>query len=77
MYVQRNWLIGGLWYRFGDAIIATLGVQFKGFKLGYSYDITISKLSNAAGGAHEISLGYRFHSKPKNAGFMPINIPAF
>ncbi|MDR0364593.1 MAG: type IX secretion system membrane protein PorP/SprF [Bacteroidales bacterium] len=54
----------GAWYRnniFGaDAVIALLGFQYRGFQLGYSYDITVSRLTNASGGAHEISLGYRF-----------------
>jgi type IX secretion system PorP/SprF family membrane protein len=54
----------GMWYRNNiknsDAVIVLLGFQFYGFQFGYSYDITISKFTNATGGAHEISLGYRF-----------------
>ena len=53
-----------MWYRHdvtnADAIIALLGFQYKNLKFGYSYDVTISKLQNATGGAHEISLGYTF-----------------
>ena len=54
----------GVWYRNNipgvDAVIALLGFQYRGFQFGYSYDVTISKLTNATGGAHEVSLGYRF-----------------
>ncbi len=77
LYIQHKALAGGVNYRWGDAIIATLGIQLWGFKLGYSYDATVSKLANDAGGAHEMSLGYRFHAKPKNEGFQPIVCPSF
>jgi len=54
----------GVWYRNAikntDAIIALVGFHLRGFQFGYSYDITLSKFSNITGGAHEISLGYRF-----------------
>jgi type IX secretion system PorP/SprF family membrane protein len=54
----------GMWYRNAfenpDAIIALVGFYLRGFQFGYSYDATISKYSNATGGAHEISLGFRF-----------------
>ncbi|MCL2511761.1 MAG: type IX secretion system membrane protein PorP/SprF [Bacteroidales bacterium] len=54
----------GAWYRNAfenpDAIIGLVGFHLRGFKFGYSYDATISKFSNATGGAHEISLGYLF-----------------
>ena len=54
----------GVWYRDAfknpDAIIALVGFHIRGFQFGYSYDATISKFSNATGGAHEISLGYCF-----------------
>ena len=54
----------GMWYRNNlknsDAAIVLVGFHLQGFQFGYSYDLTISKFSNATGGAHEISLGYRF-----------------
>ncbi len=48
-----------------DAIIFMAGYQGKGFKVGYSYDLTVSSLSNNTGGSHEISLGYVFNCKKK------------
>ena len=77
VYIQRSWLVAGMWYRINDAIITTIGLQRWGMILGYSYDITVNKLSNATGGAHELSLGYRFHSKAKKEGFHSINTPSF
>jgi len=77
VYIQRSWLVAGMWYRINDAIVTTIGLQRWGMMLGYSYDITVDKLSNATGGAHELSLGFRFHSKAKKEGFHSINTPSF
>ncbi len=55
----------GLWYRYAfsnaDAIIGLFGFKRGIVKLGYSYDITISKLASVTGGTggtHEISLSF-------------------
>ena len=67
MYQDKFW--GGLSYRFQDAIAPMAGVQmpFKnGFwKLGYSYDVTTSRLAQNSSGSHEIMLGICLpYSKP-------------
>jgi Bacteroidetes-specific putative membrane protein len=51
--------LGG-WYRLDDAIMATCGVEFKGFRLGLSYDYNSSALKTASNGrgGFEISLVY-------------------
>jgi type IX secretion system PorP/SprF family membrane protein len=52
---------GGLGYRLGESVIVILGVQYKDFRIGYSYDININKLALPVfGGTHEIMLNYRF-----------------
>ncbi|MBR8534985.1 type IX secretion system membrane protein PorP/SprF [Carboxylicivirga sediminis] len=52
---------GGLTYRMQDAIVLLGGVELNnGLRIGYSYDISISELSEAKNGSHEIMLGYRF-----------------
>ena len=52
---------GGLTYRLQDAIVVLGGVELNsGLRIGYSYDISISQLSGAKNGSHEIMLGYRF-----------------
>jgi type IX secretion system PorP/SprF family membrane protein len=58
--LNLGYVFGGMWFRHtfenSDAIIANVGVNFDKWSLGYSYDFTISELSIASGGAHEISL---------------------
>ncbi len=64
-YVQYGKVYGGLWYRHsgrnGDALIGLVGFRYKIFRIGYSYDLTISGLSNQnTGGSHELSLTFDF-----------------
>lgn len=47
-----------------DALIFTMGLYLKNVTIGYSYDFSVSELSAASGGAHEISLVYEFVAKP-------------
>jgi len=61
LYVTYNKLIwAGVGYRMSDAIMLAAGFNIGShFRLGYSYDITISRLSNYSYGSHEAFLGYR------------------
>ena len=43
-----------------EALVFSFGVTTSDFNFGYSYDYTLSELSNASGGAHEISISYLF-----------------
>ncbi len=51
-------LIGGVYYRHGDAAIAMLGLGYKDFTFAFTYDATLSSLKNYNGsrGAFEFSL---------------------
>lgn len=58
--IEKSFLFGG-WYRNNmdfrpDAIIALAGFAREKFQVGYSFDLTLSKLSNYSYGSHEISL---------------------
>lgn len=64
-YITRGPLVGGLWYRIGDSFIVSLGLQQGVFRMGYSYDITISRLRAAALGSHEISFAIQLESKER------------
>ncbi len=60
-YLKLGFLFGGAWYRHtlsnADAAIFLLGVQQGVFKIGYSYDWTLSSLTvGDSGGSHEMSL---------------------
>lgn len=52
-------ITGGFSYRHKDAIVGFLGVMFSNFKIGYSYDYTISTLRKMNSGGHEIVVGYK------------------
>src|SRR5436190_6720332 len=67
----------GSWYRFNDAIIPYLGLEFNGLHLSYSYDVNTSELkpgSNMKGG-NEISL--IFIKKPADPLAKRLNCPRF
>ncbi|NQX96680.1 MAG: PorP/SprF family type IX secretion system membrane protein [Flavobacteriales bacterium] len=51
---------GGLFYRWNDAIIASIILQYSNYTLGFSYDINTSSLNNATNknGGFEFSLRY-------------------
>lgn len=46
-----------------DALVFLVGYKIFNFTVGYSYDLTISDMLGATGGAHEISLIYEFETK--------------
>jgi type IX secretion system PorP/SprF family membrane protein len=69
IYKQSFWL--GVSYRMQDAIAPMLGYKFtkggvKGLKIGYSYDLTTSKIKGFSSGTHEVMLGYCMVPKNKN-----------
>lgn len=88
MYYERAPLILGLWYRGipglkaykdgysnNDAVAFLAGFTKDRLRIGYSYDYTISKLTIASHGAHEISLIYQFcklsKKKPRKRLIIP------
>lgn len=69
LYWYQMPLVLGVWYRgipvfkdlaSNDALVFLLGFKIDKFSIGYSYDLTISKLVGFTGGAHEISINYLF-----------------
>lgn len=73
----KDSFVGGLWYRLNDSFILLMGVEQKSFTFGFSYDITVSKLSLRTGGAMEVSASYTFGCKPEKKKLRPINCPSF
>jgi type IX secretion system PorP/SprF family membrane protein len=77
-YVKYSNMTFGAWYRSFDAFILTFGVNTGTFKVGYSYDVTASKLNNGvSGGSHEVSLGLNLNCKPKSKKYKTISCPSF
>jgi type IX secretion system PorP/SprF family membrane protein len=80
-YFKKEPMIFGIWYRHffegSDAVILQVGFEYDKFKFGYSYDITVSQLSTASGGAHEISFALDFNCPQKRKRVHEINCPSF
>lgn len=55
-YNNKIWY--GVSYRINDAVSLLIGMAYKDFEIGYSYDIPTSRI--AATGSHEIMARYRF-----------------
>ncbi len=70
-------VLGGLYYRWKDAIVPVVGLEVKNFKVTYSFDATLSNLRqfNGGRGAHEISI-VKKGIFPENEG-RPILCPRF
>lgn len=77
-YFEREPFYAGLWYRgipllkryapgYGnrDALAVLAGVIAGDLRIGYSYDLTVSRLAGHSGGAHEVTLGYEVASRGK------------
>ena len=56
MYNKMFW--GGVSYRWEDAVILMAGVQLKGIRFGYSYDISTSAMASVTSGSHELFASY-------------------
>lgn len=83
LFVNRGPLFGGVWYRgvmfteYKDALIAVIGVESDIMRFGYSYDITVSDLTPATGGAHELSMTLKFDCRQKKGKFRKVPCPTF
>ncbi|MCC6251706.1 MAG: type IX secretion system membrane protein PorP/SprF [Bacteroidia bacterium] len=68
--LYNNMLWAGLSYRLQDAIVPLLGYQGtlangKGnYRIGYSYDLTLSNIKQHSSGSHEIMLGFCYNITP-------------
>lgn len=72
-------LFAGLSYRLTDAAIAMVGVEHKfskqlSAKLGYSYDITTSKLRTVGSGSHELMFGFCYKIVPDGGSTSHMNV---
>jgi len=77
VYVSKGPIVLGLWHRLADSFIALVGIEKDDFKIGYSYDLTTSVLSDRTAGSHEISFSYILPCRPKKVKFETISCPSF
>lgn len=52
---------GGLTYRPGDAVAIMVGADVGNIRIGYSYDVGISRMGFESGGSHELLAGWTMH----------------
>lgn len=77
-YYEPEPMVVGIWYRGipllkayepgymnNDAVIVMVGYHWEKFKIGYSYDMTISRLVTNTGGSHELSIVYEWANPRK------------
>ena len=68
LILDMGTIYAGVGYRYvfenPDAVIMSVGFQNGLYKIGYSYDLTVSKLTTGSGGSHELGLIINFdHSE--------------
>lgn len=77
-YLKYESFTIGAWYRNKDAFIMTVGINTDNYRIGYSYDLTVSQLGNGvSGGSHEVSLGINLKCKKPVRDFRRISCPSF
>ena len=77
-FVNYSSLNFGVWYRNKDAFVFIVGAKTDKFNIGFSYDLTVSKLGNGlTGGSHEISMQINLKCKKKAKNFRKISCPSF
>lgn len=70
---DKNELVAGMWYRYGDAVIPYLGYSTKTFQAGLSYDYTVSGMKTSAQlrNGYELTLQYKAPDKRKLKVLIP------
>ena len=76
-YVKYDMFTFGTWFRNRDAFILTVGLSTNSLRIGYSYDVTVSRLTNQSGGSHEVSMGIYLKCKKKSKKYRTIACPSF
>lgn len=76
MYLNYGIFVIGIWNRFGDSMIHSIGFEYKKIKFGYSFDYSINDYNNS-GTSHETSLNIKLPCKVKRRKFRPLSCPSF
>ncbi|MBR1543837.1 MAG: type IX secretion system membrane protein PorP/SprF [Muribaculaceae bacterium] len=54
----NKFITAGVGYRWKDAVMAMIGVEFKNFYIGYAYDYPLTTMSKVTKGSHELVMSY-------------------
>jgi type IX secretion system PorP/SprF family membrane protein len=81
-YLKKQALTTGLWFRQtsrnSDAVILLVGLKYTRFRIGYSYDITVSGARTVTQGSHELSLSFEIPKrKREKRAFKALTCPDF
>lgn len=80
-YAGIESLMAGVWYRQDlnnpNTIIFLVGLSLDNYRIGYSYDYSLSGYSSATHGAHELSVAIYFHDPKRNLRERILNCPRF
>ncbi|MCX6286381.1 MAG: type IX secretion system membrane protein PorP/SprF [Bacteroidetes bacterium] len=80
-YLTFDPLVCGLWFRHNfenaDALIILAGIHYKNLRVGYSYDLNVSRLFSVSGGAHEVSASWQFPCFERKRKIRAIKCPRF
>jgi type IX secretion system PorP/SprF family membrane protein len=88
-YYMQSIFTLGVWYRGlpikhyapgypnNDAIVFIAGAKADRMYIGYSYDLTISKLAGRSNGAHEFNISYQFCKPKKKKRRIEVACPKF
>ncbi len=80
-YAGIESLVAGVWYRQDltnpSAMVILLGLNTGQYRIGYSYDYSLSGYSGPSQGAHEISIIISFIDPIRNLKRQIINCPSF
>ncbi len=64
LYAVKYPIVLGAWFRHNfenpDAAVILAGVTWQNFRIGYSFDLSLSQIGMPGGGAHEISFAWDF-----------------
>lgn len=81
LYAGLEPFLAGVWLRQDlnrpYTLIYLLGFEHGSFRVGYSYDHSLSGFSGAMHGIHELSVIFSIHSESKKMKYRILNCPAF
>ena len=81
LYLDWMPFLVGAWFRHSttnvDAFIFMVGAQHDHFKIGYSYDVTLSEMGNSTLGSHELTVGILLPVPEQKHKIKAIRCPSF
>lgn len=81
MYVNLEPMVVGTWFRHGrkhpNSLIFLLGFSQQKYRIGYSYDYSLSGFSGITQGAHELSVLLKIFCPSENMKYRILDCPTF